>query len=227
MNLARNLQVEHIKTIWQRVARQVLDQGLYLGTRLDVPEARRRVAKTVELDGDGGRVPTYVARRIRRPKPEGCSVLLDSTPVVSFGDPSTACVATLGLNPSRIEFEVNGVELADGKRRFETLRSLEIDSLEDALAPTIGRVLARCNGYFSGNPYRRWFDQLEPILNAVGASYYDGTACHLDLSQWATDPTWNGLDGDQRRRLVDDGAPFLAEQLRNEPIQLLLLNGEE
>src|SRR5437870_2009560 len=24
-------------------------------------------------------------------------------------------------------------------------------------------------------------------------SYFSDTACHLDLSQWATDPTWNGL----------------------------------
>ena len=31
--------------------------------------------------------------------------------MVAFGDPSTARVATLGLNPSRIEFEVDGVEL--------------------------------------------------------------------------------------------------------------------
>ena len=56
-------------------------------------------------------------------------------------------------------------------------------------------------------------------------SYYDGSACHLDLSQWATDPTWNELDGGIRQRLIADGAPFLAEQLRNEMIELLLLNG--
>jgi hypothetical protein len=144
---------------------------------------------------------------------------------VAFGDPTNARVATLGLNPSRIEFEMDGLELDGTKRRFETLRSLGVDSLETADAATVERVLSRCNDYFSGNPYRRWFDQLEMVLNAVDASFYDGTACHLDLSQWATDPTWNKLDGSIRQRLTDDDAPFLAEQLRNETVKLLLLNG--
>jgi hypothetical protein len=50
----------------------------------------------------------------------------------------------------------------------------------------------RCNSYFHGNPYS-WFARLEEVLQAIGASYYEDTACHLDLTQWATDPTWNGL----------------------------------
>ena len=223
--LARDLSVDRMKSIWESVARQVLEQGLFLGTRFEVPEPRKELSTAAELDGSTVRVPSYVERRIRRPEPEDCNVLPGSTPVVAFGDPSTARVATLGLNPSRIEFEVDGVELDGTKRRFETLRSLGIESLEDAQTATIERVLARCNDYFAGNPYRRWFDQLEPILNAVQVSYYDGSACHLDLSQWATDPTWNELDGGIRQRLIADGAPFLAEQLRNEMIELLLLNG--
>jgi hypothetical protein len=223
--LARDLSLGRIKAIWEEVARQVLERGLYLGTRFDVPDARGGVSSAIQLDGSAGRVPSYVERRIRAAKPEGCNVVPGSTPVVAFGDPSRARVATLGLNPSRIEFQVDGVELDGAKRRFETLRSLGVESLEDARAHTIERVLTRCNDYFAGNPYRRWFDQLEPTLNTVGASYYDGSACHLDLSQWSTDPTWNGLTGDARQRLMDDGAPFLAEQLRNETIELLLLNG--
>src|SRR5439155_24205920 len=51
------------------------------------------------------------------------------------------------------------------------------------------------------------------------------TACHLDLSQWATDPTWNGLAQNVRQRLVAEDAEFLRMQLRSEPIGLLLLNG--
>jgi hypothetical protein len=134
-------------------------------------------------------------------------------------------VATLGLNPSRIEFEVNGAELDGRLRRFETLGSLGIARLWDAPDDAVTRVWDRCNRYFHGNPYRRWFDRLEQILTAVGASYYGDSACHLDLSQWATDPTWNGLPPDARRQLVDDDAAFLQEQLRAEPIRLLLLNG--
>ena len=51
-------------------------------------------------------VPGYVEARIRRPPPEDCRVVVGSTPVVAFGDPRRSRVATLGLNPSRIEFEV-------------------------------------------------------------------------------------------------------------------------
>lgn len=75
------------------------------------------------------------------------------------------------------------------------------------------------------NPYRRWFDQLEPLLNAVGASYYDGSACHLDLVQWATDPKWGALSRSSRRMLLQQDIPFLAAQLEHENVRLLLLNG--
>jgi hypothetical protein len=152
-------------------------------------------------------------------------VVPGSTPVVAFGDVRSARVATLGLNPSRIEFEQRGAELDGPLRRFETLRSLGVASLDDAPHAMVLRVWRRCNNYFHGNPYS-WFNRLEEVLNAVGASYFAGTACHLDLSQWATDPTWNGLPAETRERLVADDAAFLLTQLRSEPITLLLLNGK-
>lgn len=170
-------------------------------------------------------VPKYVAERIRRDAPGDCSVVPGTTPVVAFGPAHTARVATLGLNPSRIEFEVRGVELDGQRRRFETLRSLGIERLADAGDDAVAAVYARCNSYFSGNPYRRWFDRLEEVLAGAGASYYDGTACHLDLSQWATDPTWGKLGPGARSRLVAQDADFLRQQLSSESIGLLLLNG--
>jgi hypothetical protein len=173
---------------------------------------------------EDGVVPAYVAARIRRPPPPDCHVLPRSTPVVAFGDPRRSAAATLGLNPSRIEFEENGVELTGKCRRFETLASLGVERLDDASDEVITRVWNRCNRYFHGNPYA-WFDRLEDVLLAVDASYFGGTACHLDLSQWATDPTWNGLARNVRQRLVAEDAEFLLMQLRSEPIGLLLLNG--
>jgi len=152
-------------------------------------------------------------------------VVEGSTPVVAFGDVLHARVATLGLNPSRIEFEVRRIELDGSKRRFETTRSLGLASLADATDTAVAAIFRRCNKYFSGNPYRRWFNRLEPVLRSVAASYYDGTACHLDLSQWATDPTWNGLSPAVRSKLVDRDGPFLARQLEAERIEVLLLNG--
>lgn len=176
-------------------------------------------------DGQGTlTVPRYVEDRIRRPAPEGCFVVPASTPVVAFGNPGVARVATLGLNPSRIEFEIKGVELDGPARRFETLRSLGLKSLLEAPPDAIERVWWRCTHYFHGNPYS-WFQRLEEMLKAVGASYFANTACHLDLTQWATDPTWTKLGRRIQERLVADDVEFLRAQLRTESISLVLLNG--
>jgi hypothetical protein len=177
------------------------------------------------MNGPEGRaVPQYVADRIRRTPPPDCHILPGSTPVVAFGNPGRSAVATLGLNPSRIEFQENGVELDGRLRRFETLGSLGVERLDDAPDYAIVRVWQRCNDYFHGNPYD-WFDRLEDVLRVVDASYFGDTACHLDLTQWATDPTWNGLSRAVQERLVADDAEFLLTQLRSERIRLLLLNG--
>ena len=117
-------------------------------------------------------VPDYVEARIRAAPPARCCVLRGSTPVVSFGDPCKSSVATVGLNPSRVEFREKGKELdGDAVRRFETLRSLGVRSLENADLELVGRVWARCRNYFHGNPYWRWFAPLEAVLKEVGASY--------------------------------------------------------
>ena len=70
-------------------------------------------------------VPAEVARRIRRPAPEGHSVVEGSLPVVSFGDYRTAEVATLALSPSSLEFlDGQGRYLLGGQRRLASLVSL-------------------------------------------------------------------------------------------------------
>jgi hypothetical protein len=176
-------------------------------------------------DRSDGPIPPYVAERIRRSPPAACGVLVGSTPVVAFGDPSLSTVATLGLNPSRIEFEERGVELTGALRRFETLQSLGVDRLDDAPEEIVRQVWHRCARYFHGNPYR-WFNRLERMLNAVDASYFEDSACHLDLTQWATDPTWKDLPRPARDRLVAEDADFLRTQLKSESVRLLLLNGQ-
>ena len=171
-------------------------------------------------------LPDYVVARLRRPYPNGAPVVPGSTPVLSFGDISEATVATLGFNPSHQEFlSRERCELSGPERRFETLSSLGVNSLESAPEEVLCRVVSACNNYFRGNPYRRWFDQLEPILKSVGASYYDGTACHLDLVQWATSQKWGEIDRDVRVKLIEEDAPFLCDQLKVGSFRLLLING--
>jgi hypothetical protein len=172
-------------------------------------------------------IPDYIEQRIRRPPPIGCGVVPGSSPVVSFGNSLTATAATLGLNPSRREFlDERGNELGGDSRRLATHTSLGVLDLSLAPSEAVAAVLADCNNYFHGNPYRGWFDHFTPILEKCGASFYDGTACHLDLVQWATDPTWARLQpASARRRLLEEDSDFLAEQLRREHLRLLLVNG--
>jgi hypothetical protein len=152
-------------------------------------------------------IPEYIKERIARPKPQGTCVVPESTPVISFGDASKARVATLGLNPSRREFKPTARLALCGSSPEE--------------------VLEGCIMYFRRNPYRNWFDKLSPSLNAFEASYEEASACHLDLVQWATDPTWGRIKPSSiRNRLLDQDAPFLERQLRtNKNIDLLLVNG--
>lgn len=175
----------------------------------------------------GSDIPAYIAERIRRQLPPDASIVPGSTPVIAFGDVRSAAVATLGLNPSRLEFQdKQGQELTGVDRRLETLASLGVNDLSTESDAVISKVFEGCNQYFQRNPYRFWFDHLEQILQAMGASYYDGSACHLDLVQWATDPVWGKLPSHSfRQRLIEADAPFLLQQLQQEGIQRLLLNG--
>lgn len=90
-------------------------------------------------------------------------------------------------------------------------------------------MVADCAAYFQRNPYRRWFDPLDALLRAsTRCSYYDGSACHLDLVQWATDPAWNGItDPNMRQMLLDDGVHHLRAQLTSDNVRIVLLNGRQ
>lgn len=172
------------------------------------------------------KVPEYIERRIRSPIPKGCKVVPDSTPVVAFGDPTKARIATLGINPSKREFlDQNENELKCDERRFETLGSLGVTRMAEAPDSAVAKVFKTSCQYFHGNPFGKWFNHLENLLCEIDGSYYKGSACHLDLSQWATNPVWGKLSKENQKLLMDDGEDFLREQIRETQIQLLLLNG--
>lgn len=165
---------------------------------------------------------------VRRRVPAGCSVIAGSTPVIAFGNARTARVATLGINPSSHEFveKRTGNLLHGDRQRLETLESLRASGCESLTDEQVEKVVRACDNYFKVNPYRRWFDPLDSILqSATDASYFDGSACHLDLSQWATSPTWKDLAPGQRDALLADGTPHLQAQLANENIKVVVVNG--
>jgi hypothetical protein len=170
--------------------------------------------------------PDYLIERARQAPPEDCGIITGTTPVVSFGDPVQPAVTTLGINPSSGEFlGRDGSLLAGTQRRLATLASLGVADYGDVDASLGSVIVDECAGYFERRPYH-WFLPLDRILReGADVSYFEGSACHLDLVQWATSPLWSGLDDSVRARLLAEDEPFLVRQFRQEHYRLVVVNG--
>src|SRR5262245_1444746 len=108
-------------------------------------------------------IPSPVAARIRRPVPTDLCVLPGSLPVVSFGDPNEAVVATLSLNPSWREFESpRGVWLNGSRRRLASLISLGASDPRELDDEQVATVVGECDGYFRGPNWNRGWFACEP-----------------------------------------------------------------
>ena len=120
-----------------------------------------------------------------------------ASPILAFGDPANSRIATLGLNPSNLEFvDRHGRELHAPHHRLESLATLNVSSWGEVASRGVRRVWQACEDYFYGNPYDQWFKRLEKLLVATGASYYTSfgvKACHLDLVPFATAEKWSSL----------------------------------
>lgn len=136
-------------------------------------------------------------------------VVQPALPILFFGDQaqyrrSAVRVVTAGLNPSLHEFPA-----AQPARRFMAAREL---CLERPAEIAVQPYLTALSEYFRCDPYRRWFSCFEPLLNGLGASYYDQgdhRALNTDLcSPLATAPTWSGLSAAEQAQLIDAGFGF-------------------
>jgi hypothetical protein len=173
-------------------------------------------------------VAPEVADRIRRPIPPGLGVLPGSLPVTAFGDVSAAAVATIALNPSWLEFlSPMGAWLTGEQRRLASLVSLGVHDPRDLDDYQVAGVLAESNAYFRGpDPHMDQFHWLETLLGASGAgSYQNGTACHLDLVQWATKPVQRALPPGAWHELVEADRDFLRWQLHHSNVKVALVDG--
>ena len=144
-----------------------------------------------------------IARELYQANREHKWVVAPAAPVLFFGDlpgfeASLFRVATVGLNPSRLEFP----------KETPFLRFPGIDSRDE------NSYLSAIFAYFRNRPYSSWFGFYEQALLGMGASYYGGLqsiALHTDIgSVVPTDPTWSGLDSSNRRQLTWEGVPLLA-----------------
>ena len=153
-----------------------------------------------------------------------------STPVVSFGYPGNAKVATLGINPSSNEFQIgsgNKNPLTGDSKRLVDTETLGASQPEALTRDQAVRVIEGCYLYFERNPYD-WFDDLQDYaLNPTGTSFKSGSACHLDLVQWATDPVWQDkrMPKETKKLLLEKDKDFLEYQLTAYNFQYVFLNG--
>lgn len=152
-----------------------------------------------------------------------------ASPVLAFGDPANSRIATLGLNPSNLEFvDRHGRELHAPHHRLESLATLNVSSWGEVASRGVLRVWQACEDYFYGNPYDQWFKRLEKLLVATGASYYTSfgvKACHLDLVPFATAEKWSSLTSSKRVQLIELGTPSLVKTILASDIRVLVLNG--
>ena len=159
----------------------------------------------------------------------GTSVIPWASPVPSFGD-TRSRLATLGLNPSPLEFVDDyryRTPLRGHYRRLHTLESLGLASWSDAEDRHIKQIWDACRSYFSNNPYDRWFKPLDDLISDSGFSYYAplASACHFDLVPFATYDTWSRLSYEQQTRLRRASADTLGQLLRDSSVRILILNG--
>lgn len=182
-------------------------------------------------------LPAYMVDMLRRSKPHD-SVVEGSTPVVAFGDPQSASVATLGINPSLWEFYGRAADgprilLQGSAQRLATLEALGLTTMANASPDHLREVVECCASYFDEgrNAYWRWFGVLQRLLGTATDdrfTYRDRGACHLDLVQWATDPVWGDkrLTQQVKADLLAEGVPHLRRQLEHHAgIRVVLLNG--
>lgn len=155
------------------------------------------------------------------------SIIPFASPIVSFGSYKNSTVATMGLNPSDREFvDISGNELIGKDRRFHTLNSLEINEWKEVTSKHVSEIEGLCDNYFSNNPYKVWFRDMENLISATGFSLYKNNACHLDLIPYATSLKWGQLTIENKTSLLKLSRISLHHIMFNSNIELIILNGQ-
>ncbi len=147
-------------------------------------------------------------------------VVSPSIPIIWFGDiekymssSNESRIITVALNPSVLEFKERKDDAKDPEisLRFPGSRNIILKnenlSSEDKIS-----LYKSLNDYFKENPYGKWFNNFEKILNSMNATYggkmnkenvsYKSHAIHIDIfSAIATNPTWGKLNNKQKEEI--------------------------
>ncbi|MBR2286081.1 MAG: hypothetical protein IJ866_01320 [Alphaproteobacteria bacterium] len=175
--------------------------------------------------GISNKLRAYIINYLENPIPENMDIVEKSVPVVFFGNAEKARFATIGINPSGLEFTNNsGVLLTGTNKRFVdrgSLMCMDTDVLSQTDAECVYESLI---GYFQNNPYD-WFNKMENMGNKLfGASYYNDTLVHLDIYPWATKKSWaNENELIKNRALASYG--LLKQIMAESPFEAIYVNG--
>jgi len=167
--------------------------------------------------------------RLNDPSIAELDIINWASPIPAFGNPSISKIATLGLNPSDKEFiDDGGQELANSKRRFQTLNSFGIANWTEISSDQLQILVDQCNDYFIRKPYDSWFKRLDFLISGTSMSYYfpSREACHLDLVPYATAVKWGNLSTMQKIKLLNQYGDILGRIIQNSMIRILVLNGK-
>jgi hypothetical protein len=154
------------------------------------------------------------------------NILMEGQPIQYFGKIDTAKIATIGLNPSDKEFYSDKFEeLTSGLRRFNTLSSLNINNWRNIEKINILQLKYSMDKYFKINPYKRWFNQLENLFFDTGYSYYNDSACHIDLTPYATTVKWSSLSKSEQIHLLKESKHDFISTVEKSKVTAIVLNG--
>jgi hypothetical protein len=114
------------------------------------------------------------------------------------------------------------------KRRFPTLRSLNLKYWEEVKDHHLIKIIEESYSYFNGNPYDTWFRKLDYIISGTGYSYYFpfNNACHLDLIPYATYKKWSEIESSTKKLLLLSTKETLGRLINCSKIEVLVLNGQ-
>jgi hypothetical protein len=135
----------------------------------------------------------------------------------------------VGINPSSKEFLDNKNNiLPQDQKRLVDLDSLNKTNLNQLDEKDAEKIIEGCYNYFKTDNHYKWFDQMEEhVLQPTGYSYFDDTACHLDLIQWATDPVWSGIKSKEvQNMLLEQDKEFFIHQINKYNFETVFLNGK-
>jgi hypothetical protein len=165
---------------------------------------------------------------IQKPLKSNMYIVEHSIPVLFFGDIENATCATFGINPSKVEFLTkDDILLSDKDKRFVDRFILNVDDMEHLSINDASKVYKSLIEYFDEghNPYSKWFNVLNNLFSGLGFSYYERSLVHLDITPWATNPTWNRLNKKVQELLIHEGIGCLKIILESTNIKTIFING--